>query len=240
MKKLLIAFAATAVGSAAIAGSPEPALPDRVVMAPAFNWTGAYAGAQIGFLDSDLSLNGENLNNNNLMSSSAIDASGLVGGVYGGYNWHRAGNMVFGVEGEVNFSDADKSGPGFPGPSFGFLRNGIKSEVDYTAALRGRVGYAMDRTLLYVSAGVAVADISLDGTAIGGSGPFNITETMTGWTIGAGVEHAFTQNWVGRLDYRYSDLGSNSFDFVSGGGDPHRFNLDAKTHEIKVGVSYKF
>ena len=240
-KMLVLALATTGLGSAAVAGSPEAAPPQvQEVAIPAFNWTGAYAGAQIGSLDSDLHLNGQNLNNNNTMSSSEIDASGLVAGIFAGYNWQPTGNIVFGVEGEVNFSDADKSGPGFPGPSFGFVRNGIKSEIDLSAALRGRIGYAMDRTLIYLAGGFAWADVSLDGTAIGGPGRFTYGETLTGWTLGAGVEHAFTQNWVARLDYRYSDFGSDTFNFVSGNGDLHWFKLNSETHEIKVGVAYKF
>lgn len=98
----------------------------------------------------------------------------------------------------------------------------------------------MDRTLLYAAGGLAVADVSLDGISAGGAGPFSYSETLTGWTLGAGIEHAFAQNWVGRLDYRYSDFGSDTFGFVSGGGVPHQFKLNAETHEIRVGLAYRF
>lgn len=175
------------------------------------------------------------------MSSSDLNASGVIGGIFGGYNWQTSDNLVYGVEAEINAAGADVSGDGVPPPGFGFLRNGIDSDVDWTAALRGRVGYAMDRTLLYVAAGVAFADVGLDGQSAGGAGPFSYSETLTGWTIGAGVEHAFTPNSVARIDYRFSDFGDESFTFVApGSGDLHRFDLDAVTHEIKAGLAYKF
>lgn len=241
MKKLCASVAIAVVGSGAFAGSPEPVIVEAPVVAPLFSWVGGYVGAHAGYLDSDIDLSGQNLSNLNTMSSSDLNASGAVGGVFAGYNWQPSSNLVYGVEAEINATGADKSGAGVPPPSFGFIGGGIKSEIDWSAALRGRVGYAVDRTLLYVAGGVAFADVSLDGTNRGGNpGPFSYSETLTGWTIGAGVEHAFTDNWVARLDYRYSDYGDDSFSFVSGGGTPHRFELDAVTHEVKVGIAYKF
>lgn len=243
MKKLCASVAFVVVGSGAFAASPDPVVLEPPVLAPLFSWAGGYIGAQAGYLDSDIDLSGVNTASTppRTMSTSDLNASGAVGGIFAGYNWQRSANLVYGVEAEINGTDADKSGAGVPSPGFGFIRNGIKSEIDWNAALRGRVGYAMDRTLFYAAGGVAFADVNLDGTAAGGPGTFSYSETLTGWTIGAGVEHAFTDNWVARLDYRYSDYGDDSFTFIApGSGDLHRFKLDAVTHEVKAGISYKF
>ena len=241
MKKLFASVAVAVVGSGAFAASPEPVVLEAPVVAPLFTWAGGYVGAQAGYLDSDIDLSGVNTAGGQTASISDLDASGAVGGLFAGYNWQPSANLVYGIEGEINASGADESGAGVPPPSFGFIRNGLKSEIDWSAALRGRLGYAMDRTLFYAAAGVAFADVSLDGTAGGGAGPFSYSETLTGWTIGAGVEHAFTDNWVARLDYRYSDYGDDSFTFLPPGGGPlHRFDLDAVTHEVKAGIAYKF
>jgi len=241
IRKCLLAAPLAALASTALAGSPEVA-PEPVVVAPEpFSWQGGYAGLQAGYLDSDIELTGRNLNNGNTMSSSDIDASGFVGGVYGGYNWHTPGNLVYGVEGEFNFSDADETGAGVPSPSFGFLRGSVSSEIDSTAALRARLGIAADRTLFYVAGGLAYADISVDGRSQGGGSPFGYSEGRWGWTIGAGVEYAFGDNWVGRLDYRYSDFGDDSFNFTSVQQQtPHRFEVETETHEIKAGLAYRF
>lgn len=242
MRKIYAAVTMAVVGSGAFAGSPGPVIVEAPVTAPLFSWAGGYVGAQAGYLDSDIDLSGVNTGGGQTMSSSDLNASGAVGGVFAGYNWQPSANLVYGIEAEINATGADESGAGVPPPAFGFIGGGIKSEIDWTAALRARVGYAMDRTLLYVAGGVAFADVSLDGTNRGGNpGPFSYNETLTGWTIGAGIEHAFTDNWVARLDYRYSDYGDDSFTFLPPGGGPlHSFKVDAVAHEVKVGISYKF
>lgn len=224
--------------------------PAPAVMPPAqtaaFDWSGGYVGLQFGALDGDLDLAGENLSNNNT-TSDEIDVSGHEIGVFAGYNWVGANSLVYGIEAEINTSDVDGDSPGVPGPSFGFIRNGIDAEIDSTAALRGRLGYAMGRGLLYGTAGIAYARVSLDGTPGGGGagggaggGPFNPSKTLMGWTIGAGYEHAINDQWTVRLDYRYSDL-DGDFNFVApGSGDNHRFDLDLQSHQLRVGAAYRF
>ena len=114
----------------------------------------------------------------------------------------------------------------------GVIQNGgmttITSEIDATAALRGRVGYAMDRTMVYAAAGLAWIDYSIaqgDGATVSNS------YTDTGWTIGVGIEHAFTDRLVGRIDYRYSDFGDISRNAAE---------WDLSTSEIRVGLAMHF
>lgn len=241
MRTLALSVAMMALGGTAVAGGLAPPAEPVITPPPAFNWTGAYAGAQIGYIDSDIDLDGQNLNNNNTMSSSDLNANGLIGGIFAGYNWHPAGNLVYGIEGEFNFTDADKTGDGVPPPSFGFQRGGIESEIDTTAAVRARIGYAHDRTLFYAAGGVAFAEIDLQGfNNAGASSPFSYSDTRVGWTIGGGVEHAITDQWVARLDYRFSDFGDDNFSFTSTAGTPHSFEVESQTHEVKVGVAYRF
>ena len=57
-------------------------------------------------------------------------------------------------------------------------------------------------------------------------------QNLTGWTIGAGAEYAFTNNWIGRVEYRYHDF---SDDVLEGFGD-----VGVETNTLTVGVSYKF
>jgi outer membrane immunogenic protein len=252
MRITLASALASILATSAIAGGyadPPPAATVMPAPAPSVDWSGGYVGLQFGALNGDLDLAGENLNNNNTTSAS-IGVSGHEVGIFAGYNWAGANNLVYGIEGEYNVSNVDGTHPGVPGPSFGFIRNGIDADIDRTAALRGRLGYAMDQGLLYATAGIAWARVSLDGTPGGGGagggaggGPFNPTETLTGWTIGAGYEHAINANWTLRVDYRYSDL-DGSFDFLSGGGgggpDPHRFDLDLQSHQVRIGAAYRF
>ena len=115
-------------------------------------------------------------------SSHDLDDTSWLGGVHVGYNWQRSNGLVFGIEGDVSFSD----------------------DIDYLASLRGRLGYAVDRTLFYATGGVAF--IGLDDA-------FGDDDTATGWVAGLGVEHKLRDSWSVGLEglyYSFDDL--DSFD----------------------------
>ena len=77
--------------------------------------------------------------------------------------------------------------------------------TDYLASLRGRVGYAFDRTLIFATGGVAFTNMSAEATSLIVAS-LNVDKNYTGWTVGAGAEYAFTDNWIGRIEYRYYDF----------------------------------
>ena len=105
------------------------------------------------------------------------DADGAVAGVYGGWNWDHAGFIVgLDVNANYAFGDAD-----------GFLGN-----------VRGRLGFAHDRFLVYGAGGIAGADLGDDG--------FD-----TGWTAGGGVEYAAWDHATLRLDYSFYDFDDEEF-----------------------------
>ncbi|WP_281040211.1 MULTISPECIES: outer membrane protein [unclassified Mesorhizobium] len=56
--------------------------------------------------------------------------------------------------------------------------------------------------------------------------------------MGAGIEHAFTDRWIARAEYRYSDFGSQQLSVAA--GFPTETKVDLQTHDIRVGLSYKF
>jgi outer membrane immunogenic protein len=207
------------------AGGPTEPVPDApVVVAPAtpvYNWTGFFAGGQIGYIGA-----GNNFQlDGNVLSP---DASGFDGGIYGGYNWQGAGQTVFGFDAEYNWADADGSDNLVPGG--GAESSTFTTSVDSTAALRGRVGYAMDRSLIYATAGIAWIDYSISESVSGdvvGTGDYS----ENGWTLGGGIEQAFANGWSGRIDYRYSDFGTIDEDAAQ---------WDLTTSEIRVGFAKKF
>ena len=120
---------------------------------PIFSWTGGYIGIQGGglwshssFNESDTGLFSDNFN------------GGLLGG-YAGYNY-QAGAWVFGIEGDFNGVWNDET----------FNVGGFDVDVgtDYLASVRGRVGYAIDRTLLFATAGVAFTQMSAEADIFDG------------------------------------------------------------------------
>ena len=108
--------------------------------------------------------------------------------------------------------------------------------MDFDASVRGKLGFAFDRVLLYGTGGVAFGDVTTHynapiGTRIGGDEGVRV-----GWTGGAGLAYAFTPNWEGDVEYRYTDLGTQGHTFVGGAHDSNEFNYNM----IRVGLTYRF
>ena len=117
---------------------------------PIFSWTGGYIGLQGGGLWSDSSIDAFDDADTGVFSDNFN--GGLFGG-YAGYNW-QSGAWVFGVEGDINGVWNDET----------FNIGGFDVDVgsDYLASLRGRVGYAFDRTLIFATGGVAFTQFSAE------------------------------------------------------------------------------
>jgi outer membrane immunogenic protein len=138
-KKMLAIFvaAATAAGSAAAADLPRgPAPYYYPPPASIYNWTGLYAGLNIGYEWGKV-------------TDSSVDPSGVAGGGQLGYNW-QTGQFVFGAETDIQISAADDTfAPWkFSNPWFG--------------TLRGRAGYAVNNVLLFATAGLAYGNLKAE------------------------------------------------------------------------------
>ncbi|TDH38914.1 porin family protein [Pseudohoeflea suaedae] len=214
MRKFTLALATTAMAlpltlqaraADAIVEAP-PAPPVAIETAPAYLWAGGYAGVFGGYNWGDT-------------DGVASDTDGWNGGVYGGYNW-QADNFVYGIEGDVGYSGAD-----------GVSSVGTTAEQGVEGSIRARFGYDLNPVLIYGTAGVAATNLEV--TAPGGGASDD--NTMIGWTVGAGAETFITENITARLEYRYTDYGSEDFNLagtnVSTGFD---------THSVRAGIGLKF
>ncbi|AWC20855.1 Opacity protein antigen [Aminobacter sp. MSH1] len=226
MKKILlasavvVAFAGAARSADVVATEPE--------LAPAgFSWTGAYVGVQAGNSWGDA--NADYVNP--FVWPTSHDPAGFLGGVYVGYNYQFSNNIVLGLDADIAWSGANSEFKDFPG----LVRTMV--DVDYTAAGRVRLGYAVDRWLPYVAGGIAVsrAEFGYDMTVSDAA----IKDTLVGWTLGGGVELAATDNLILRAEYRYSDFGSGK-EHMFAGFPNHYARYDLKSHDIRVGFAYKF
>jgi outer membrane immunogenic protein len=212
MKKILflatgVAMFASSAALAADAVEYIPEAPAAVEMPAAFSWSGPYLGVQGGYGWGT----GE--------SAGGFDES-FDGGRFGGfvgYNWQMSNGFVAGIEGDVNYDWNEETVASTLGAA--------DVETGFSGSVRGRVGYAMDRTLIYAAGGWTATEVNAD-TAVG-----SFDDTLHGWTLGAGVEHAFTDNMFGRLEYRYNDYGSGNL----GGAD-----FDFDQHVVQVGLGVKF
>jgi outer membrane immunogenic protein len=227
MKTILLAtaFILAPVGMASAADINE------VLPVDAFSWSGLYAGVHVGYAAGSSDFFIASGGNPGLTSSN--DPDGFIGGIHIGFNQEMANRFVLGAEADIAYNDVHGLTI-YPGGG-GLL----KSEIKWSGSARLRAGYAFDRTLPYITAGVAAAKYELTG--ITGTPAGNILfhdETHIGWTVGAGIEHAFTDKWIARAEYRYSDFGSQDLSIADGINNVA--DVDLQTHDVRVGLSYKF
>lgn len=204
--------------------SSQPAYHPQV-----FRWTGFYAGIQAGYGWGNTDAVSTSLSSG-LAQGFSYATSGAVGGVHAGYNWQTS-NLVFGVE-----TDLEASGVG--GSGIGTLGGGHITNIDWLGSIRARAGLTTGDTLFYLTGGFAYGGLAVDRSAGAGFTPFiGASDWQTGWTLGGGVEHAFTPNVTARIEYRYTDLGQITYSSPTA-------NLtdtsDITQSAIRAGLSFRF
>lgn len=248
MNKLL---GSTIIASAMLLGcgsahSADLALePVPIVEAP-FSWTGFYAGVHAGatFGDNDAQIvsNGQPFFHDGTDAPFDLSATGFEGGAQIGYNWQMDA-FVFGVEADFGGMGASDSTGGIGTPT---LWNGLGTDYDWLATVRGRVGYAWDRVLVYGTAGLAISQFTdtyhfQKTDDPGDTSDLSWGDTATGWTVGGGVEYSMTNHVSLRLEGLYVDLGSTTNDLSNEfGGDPTTAEIDHKFGVARVGLNYRF
>ncbi|MCL7997182.1 porin family protein [Brucella sp. 21LCYQ03] len=196
--------------------------PVAVVVAPVFSWTGGYLGGQIGYGWGKSQVSGD--------INGSVKPDGFLGGLYAGYNFDLGNSVVLGIDGDVTYNDVSKGTNLYLGD---VIVGSAKTDLRWSGAIRARAGYAVDRFLPYISGGVAFGQVENKLNLLGSD--FSEKKTHTGWTAGAGVDYAATDNVILRLEYRYTDYGKKDYSF-----DGIDVRNKFKTNEIRLGVAYKF
>jgi outer membrane immunogenic protein len=213
-----IALVAVAAQSAVAADMPvRKALPPQAVQAPPpiFNWSGFYVGAHAGYGWGSSAFDAA-------AAGTSFDTDGWLLGALAGVNY-QVGQTVFGVEADINWSD-------FSGGAACGAFN-CNTEVPWFGTLRGRLGYAADRFMPYITGGLAYGKIEASVPGIGGA-----SDTRFGWTAGVGAEYAFAPNMSWKTEYLYVDLGG--FDCTACGAPVP--NVDFTSHIVRTGVNVRF
>jgi outer membrane immunogenic protein len=262
MKKILLGTVAT--GALVAAGSAHAAdLGSRPVYkaapvvppVPAFSWTGCYVGAHggWGWGRHEIKQATTFCSAGTFATAGTIDTSGAIFGGQLGCDYQFAGNFVIGLRG--TFAGATLNGDAIADPASVFLNGGstntanIRVRTQWLASITGRLGFSgwVPRTLLYIQGGGAWVREKWDlldiDTAFGThDGPFSISQTRTGWTIGGGVEYAIAPNWSLFAEFNHYDFGSKNLFSASGTDSIRSFSMDTKTRieAVTVGVNYRF
>jgi outer membrane immunogenic protein len=239
-----------------------------VVRAPAaaaiFNWSGFYVGGFVGgawsgrVTASDLFSEGPVYPVGGEWSAFGdshfkLKAS-VIGGVTAGVNWQAAGSsLVWGLEGEFGYMRLKGSGA-LPA-DFGYdLRFNTKAG-DWYGIAAGRLGFAVDRTLIYVKGGAAFIQIKASTSDTCNTvGPCDLSlinatgsKTAVTWALGGGAEFALTNAWSVKAEYLFIDLpesvrvcGAGSGGFAGGSTWCGTHHLPSGIHTAKLGLNYRF
>lgn len=227
MKKILFVLAATMALPIVSAAANED-------VPPGFSWTGAYIGLQAGYAWGD----SHYIEPQFPSFDAYYDPKGLLGGIYAGYNFQFDNRLVLGIDADVFFASINGDSPYYIDGVPASITSG-ESRLAWSGAARARFGYAFDRFLPYVAGGVALARYEYDMWDTVNMDGFETSKTRTGWTIGGGGEYAVTDNIILRGEYRYSDFGSERVD-TADTVSWYRNDVDLKTHDLRIGVAYKF
>jgi outer membrane immunogenic protein len=179
------------------------------------------------------------------------DADGWFGGGQVGYNW-QSSDWVFGLEADAFFSNIEGSADSFWEYEFlngnvGSTATSIDYEIEAFGTIRGRIGYAMDRFLPYITGGAAWASVDVSGESfnINSAAPntsFSASDSGVewGWALGAGAEYLITDNLSIKGEYVYMDFGSHQANFTYSDGGAYNFESDLDIHTVKIGLNYHF
>ena len=259
----------------------------RLAVAPAFSWTGCYVGGNVGWDGSHnndiLFPTGNYLNPAGVLAPPNVNgtgallgdqvavthfysssASGFTGGGQVGCNL-QTGQWVFGGEADINWSGSRNNiFAAFPpvtsaNPAFTISPETdiVSTKMDWFSTIRGRVGFTVNRLLIYATGGLAIADVrsttSVSFTTAGTSPVYagaqhlgSMSTTRLAAVVGAGAEYAFDNHWSVKAEYLYFDLGhfgySSPLVAPAGVAPGYSWQTNASLREqvVRVGLNYRF
>jgi outer membrane immunogenic protein len=207
------------LASAGVATAADMAVKAPIaVPTPAYNWTGWYAGLNIG--------GGWGQSNNSfnavlpvagfaVAGADRTHMDGVIGGGQLGYNL-QTGMWVVGVETDIQGSGQRGSNGTTCAAAAGCGVGATiadREKITWFGTTRGRVGITSGSWLAYVTGGAAYGGLSATGvTTLPAVGSITVSKSSTqaGWTVGGGVEAALTGKWTWKVEYLYMDLGTLS------------------------------
>jgi len=222
MKRVAVACVGiAALGGVAAAADlpPSPAAPyykaPAVYAPPSYTWSGLYVGID----------GGGAWGRSSWTTTSGFDTTGgFVGGTIG-YNY-QMDQAVLGIEGDIDWADINGS------TSAGCPASSCKTSDSWLATVRGRLGYAADRFMPYVTGGLAVGDIKASLPGFPGGSVSN-----AGWTAGGGIEFALPGHWTAKAEYPYVDLGNYNCGTSCG---PTAQTVSFTANLFRGGINYRF
>lgn len=193
---------------------------------PSLNWDGLYVGGHWGYARGSASINVTGAGG----PDKAVGAQ--FGGLQLGYNHFLASGLLLGVEGDLSF-------PSFlSGDDLLWIKStatgNFAEKIDYVGRLRGRIGYAFGRFLVYGTGGFAWSQARFVELSDLTGDEDKVLRQRTGWVVGAGAEVAIAPDWSAKLEYLYDNLGNASAVIPSGARASSSFD----SHTVRLGLNW--
>jgi outer membrane immunogenic protein len=264
MRRLLLCgftLAGLAVGPA-MAADMKVKAPILKAPPPAWSWAGFHIGLNVGgkWDNTSGTVNEAGLvvpgPGGGVFNPASLPIGGnsstLIGGGQVGYDW-QTGSTVFGIEGDIDaqhWSQSQTVTANFPAGTFNFVP-GDTFTIDsrWEASLRGRIGYAWDRVLLYATGGVTWTNVAVGTNFVvfGASLATSASDsaTLTGATAGGGFAYAITNNVSLGVEGRYNWYGTHTFNggvvnVIGPFNAPVAQSIQVNTGEVIGKVNFKF
>jgi outer membrane immunogenic protein len=215
-----VAWCATAIAfgwlpqSALAADMVFPTYPTALLPPAAYDWSGHYIGATLGYGWGNATAGEISLYDDPLVDPVAtldgfnFGTSGFIGGIEAGANWQMRG-LVLGVVGDI--SAANITGSYFDEDN----QFGVDSTINWLGTARLNLGLPVNNLLFYGTGGLAFGGVTNELHDVYGSGTIHTAHKSTnvGWTIGAGVAVALNENWILKGEYLFVDLGTTDVSY---------------------------
>jgi outer membrane immunogenic protein len=242
---IFVALTAAPAAFAADMPAQAPVYTKAPVVAPAYSWSGFYAGVNAGGAWGNSSLNtsttfdpalgyfaSSSVPAVNAVGSQKAKPNGFTGGVEAGYNW-QTGSFVFGVESDFNYLGLRGHATGrgvYPccAPAAFAINSSVNTNWLFTA--RPRIGVASGNWLFYATGGLAITDLNAKFTFTDNCGDVancdspaapnafetaSFSRTKLGYTVGGGIEAGLWSNWTVKAEYLYVNFGTSSIKLVA-------------------------
>jgi len=210
---------------------------------------GFYLGAQLGY-DSYRVRNNVSANNapaagltETFNTNPALNATGWVGGLFGGYGQYF--NDMYYLAGELFVNTSGASTSTTTNHTYDTVLDSLYTKVSVGTSWGVSLlpGVKLnDASLLYVRLGYNQARIkgqasaTFNGVALGSTSQ---TNWRGGFNYGLGIESAFNPNWSVRTEYSHTNYGSFS-NSVTGANGTANGNYSASDNQFMVGLNYHF
>lgn len=217
-----------------VPAAPAPASYYRPAL---YDWTGIYLGGNVGaaFMRDNASQWSGVPVTQGIIGNFSVNPTGALGGGQVGANYEFA-PWVVGFEGMWSGAVSMSSTTNVTAPGSVTGTESLTTNLFWLASATGRIGYAHDDLLFYVKGGGAWESVKYLETAVGAAPLQSITDTRSGYTVGAGIEYGLTENFSAKLEYDFYDFGTQNYNFNL--ATP--LSISSQVHQVLVGINYRF